>query len=200
MYPLFAAAGWGLYEIATSRRRTAATALILSGWLVAFPATVQTMASPTLGEQERGELIALVKGGNGDDPVEIRTPIARYLNAHVLRSGRNVVLDPDPDGGDRMVAMQIRPAYTHQLILAYHRRFKAAVADPASQKVGYFVMPTPNKGQSFGSISQTYPRLWSGEQPGFRLIKTLETPMEKWRIFAVASGARNATKTTGGRR
>lgn len=97
-----------------------------------------------------------------------------------------------------MVAMQIRPAYSDQLILAYHRRFKAAVADPGSQKVGYFVMPTPNKVQPFGSISQTYPRLWSGQQPGFRLIKTLATPMEKWRIFAVASGARNATNTTGG--
>jgi 4-amino-4-deoxy-L-arabinose transferase-like glycosyltransferase len=198
MYPLFAAAGWGLYEIAMSRRRNVATALILSGWLVAFPATVRTMASPRLGEQERGELMALVKGGNGDDPVGIRAPIARYLDAHVLGSGRDIVLDPDPDGGDRMVAMQIRPAYSDQLILAYHRRFKAAVADPASQKIGYFVMPTPNKAQPFGSISQTYPRLWSGQQPGFRLIKTLATPMEKWRIFAVASGARNATNTTGG--
>ena len=40
MYPLFVAAGWGLYEVASSKRRNIATALVLTGWLlVAVSAT-----------------------------------------------------------------------------------------------------------------------------------------------------------------
>lgn len=198
MFPLFVAAGWGLYEIALSRRRNAATALVVAGWLVAFPATAYVMASPRLGEQERGELMALVKGGNSaDDPVGVRAPVARYLEAHVLGRGRSVVFDPNRAGGDQMVAMQIRAEYANQLILAYNRRFAETVAHPASYDVGYFLMAEPDKGSRVG-ISRRYPRLWSGEQPGFRLVKTLVTPMEKWRIYASAPRARNARDATGG--
>lgn len=198
MFPLFVAAGWGLYEIALSRRRNAATALIVAGWLVAFPVTVYVMASPRLGEQERGELMALVEGGtSADDPVGVRAPVARYLEAHVLGRGRSVVFDPNRAGGDQMVAMQIRAAYANQLILAYNRRFDEAVAHPTSYDVGYFLMAEPDKGPRVG-ISRRYPRLWSGQQPGFRLVKTLVTPMEKWRIYAIAPGARNARDATRG--
>jgi hypothetical protein len=58
-------------------------------------------------------------------------------------------------------------------------------------------MAEPDKGPRVG-ISRRYPSLWRGEQPGFRLVKTLVTPIEKWRIYAIAPGARNARDATGG--
>jgi hypothetical protein len=196
MFALFAAAGWGLYEISLSRRRRAVVALILAGWVAAFPATLWIMSSPKFGQQERGELMALVKGGDGQDVVSLRAPIARYLDAHVLPSGRSVVFDPDRDGGDSFIAIQIRSAYTRQLILTYNTAFKEAVAHPGRHNVGYFLMPDPGGEPSTG-ISHRYPRLWNGQQPGFRLLKTFTTPLERWRLFAVLSGVAHAPRETG---
>jgi hypothetical protein len=51
MFPLYAAAGWGLYEIAISRRRGRASALVLAGWILAVPACLWVMAIPRLGIQ-----------------------------------------------------------------------------------------------------------------------------------------------------
>ncbi len=53
VYPLFVAAGWGLYEIAISRRRRAAVALILGGWLAAVPAALWIMTDARLGPEEQ---------------------------------------------------------------------------------------------------------------------------------------------------
>ena len=66
VYPLFVAAGWGLYEIAISRRRRTAVALILAGWLVAFPAGLWIMSDPRLGPEEHLELEAVADGAQGD--------------------------------------------------------------------------------------------------------------------------------------
>jgi hypothetical protein len=192
VYPLFVAAGWGLYEIAMSRRRRLAVALIVAGWLAALPAGLWVMASPRFGLEERGELQAVAQGLDGTDSVDIAAPVARYLEANILPTGRNVVLDSVAQGA--MVAVQIRPAFMPQIISTSDRRFKDAIAHPGSHGVRYFLMPDP-KGTPTAAIGRTYPRLWDGGQPGFRLVTTLATELEQWRIYAV-----QPTTTPGGDR
>jgi hypothetical protein len=193
VFPLFVAAGWGLYEIALSRRRRAVVALILSGWLVAVPAELWVMSDPGLGPEEEWELTGLFKGVEGQDAVGMRAPVASYLQARVLPDGKDVVLDSVAGGS--MIAMQIRPANLRQLILTSDRRFEAALAHPGGHDVGYFLMPDPAKAPQ-AAIGRRYPRLWSGQHPGFRLVKTIAVPcaarvcrgQERWRIYSVAPG------------
>ena len=205
IFPLFAAAGWGLYEISMSRRRRAAVALILAGWVVTFPASIAVMSNPGLGPEEHLELEAVVDGHNGADSIGMRAPVAKYLSAHVLPTGRRVLLDSVAGGA--MVALQLRPAHIRQLILTADRRFKPALTQPGSYGVGYFVMPDPGRAPA-AAIGRAYPRLWEGKQPGFRLVKTLRTrmdpasfqvkPSEKWRIYAVQPSARRQQTPSGG--
>jgi hypothetical protein len=182
VYPLFVAAGWGLYEVATSRRRRMAVALTLAGWLVAFPATLWIMSNPRLGPEEYGEVKAVMHGLDGADSVGMRAPVARYLERHILPKGRNVLFDSVAGGST--IAVQIGPEYVRRLIVTADRRFEEAVAHPGSYHVGYFLMPDP-VGTPTAAIGRAYPGLWDGEQPGFRLVKTLATPLEKWRIYEV---------------
>jgi 4-amino-4-deoxy-L-arabinose transferase-like glycosyltransferase len=98
MYPLFAAAGWGLFEIAVSSRRRRATALVLAGWIAAIPSCLWLMSNPVLGVQEHPELKALLHGrnaqqlgpgvwagaGGAGDPVATRAQLTRDLEREVL--------------------------------------------------------------------------------------------------------------------
>src|SRR5690606_7550868 len=52
MYPLFVAAGWGLYEIGISRRRKLTTGLVFAGWILVIPASIVAMADPQMGQNE----------------------------------------------------------------------------------------------------------------------------------------------------
>jgi hypothetical protein len=96
-----------------------------------------------------------------------------------------------------MIAVQLRPAHVRQAIVTSDRRFKHAIAHPGSHDVAYFVMPDP-AGTPTAAIGRAYPRLWDGGQPGFRLVKTLATRLEKWRIYAVQPGARGLPAPSGG--
>ena len=105
VYPLFVAAGWGLYEIAISRRRRAAVALILAGWLAAIPAGLWIMSDRRLAPEEQPEVMAVAQGLDHVDSeqlrspagqfftVELRAPVAKYLEMEILPKGRNVVFD-----------------------------------------------------------------------------------------------------------
>jgi hypothetical protein len=182
VYPLFVAAGWGLYEIAMSRRRRTAVALVLAGWLVALPVGLWVMTNPSLGPEEHVQLKAVVNGHDGTDSVDIAAPVARYLDTQILPQGGNVVFDSVAQGA--MVAVQISPTHVGQLIVTSDRRFEDAIDDPGSHGVAYFLMPDP-AGTPTAAIGRAYPRLWAGNEPGFRLVKTLTTRLEKWRIYAV---------------
>jgi 4-amino-4-deoxy-L-arabinose transferase-like glycosyltransferase len=195
IFPLFVAAGWGLYEITVSGRRARAVALIAAGWLAAFPVELWVMSNPRLAPEEYAELKALTNGQDGEDTIDIRVPVASYLETHVLGDGQNVLLDSVAGGA--MVAIQIGPAHRDQLILTADRRFKQALARPGSHNVGYFLTPDPS-GAPNAAINRTYPGLWRGQRPGFQLVKTLATPLEKWRIYAVLPGVRTPPATTGG--
>ena len=195
VYPLFVAAGWGLYEIAMSRRRGTAVALILAGWLIAFPAGLWIMADPRLGPEEHLEVAALADGGKGGDSVGMRAPVARYLETNILPNGGRVLLDSVAGGS--AIALQLSPAHLRRLILTADRRFKPALAQPGSYGVRYFLMPDP-VGTPTAAIGRAYPRLWDGKQPGFRLVTTLTTQMEKWRIYAVQRSAGVPPTPSGG--
>ncbi len=52
MYPLFVAAGWGLYEMGISRHRNFAIALVMAGWIVTIPASLIAMTDPEQGQNE----------------------------------------------------------------------------------------------------------------------------------------------------
>jgi 4-amino-4-deoxy-L-arabinose transferase-like glycosyltransferase len=194
--PLFVAAGWGLWEISRSRRRRTVAALVLAGWVAAFPASLWIMSDKRLGLEERTEVKALLRGGTGTDSVVVRAPVARYLASDVLPSGRRVLFDSVAGGS--LVAIQIPPEHAGQLILTSDRRFKRALRDPRGYGIGYFLMPDPAAAPT-AAIGRAYPRLWNGGQPGFRLMKTFTTPLEKWRVYAVLGRVRHAPRTTGGR-
>jgi Dolichyl-phosphate-mannose-protein mannosyltransferase len=195
IYPLFVAAGWGLYEIAISQRRQTAVALILSGWVLAVPAGIWVMSDARLGPEEAGELEAVAKGLDGNDSVATRAPVARYLESRILPEGRNVLFDSVAGGS--MIAVQLRPAHLRHVILTADRRFKRALAHPGSYNVGYFMMPDP-VGAPTDAIGRAYPRLWDGKQPGFQLVRTLTTNLEKWRIYAVRPNVPVLPTPTGG--
>jgi hypothetical protein len=203
VYPLFAAAGWGLYEIATSRRRRLATALVLAGWVLAFPAALLVMGNPRLGVQEYPELKALVTGRDAlalgfGDPVVTRTKLARYVDARVVAKDRRLLLDAYQGAA---LAAQIRPAHAKRLLMSFDRRFDAALADPVRHHVGYVLLPDP-KVWPQDAVNRARPRLWGGHEPGFRLAKSFpagpgfDLP-ENWRLYAVTDRARVLTTPTG---
>jgi hypothetical protein len=96
-----------------------------------------------------------------------------------------------------MIAVQLSPQHLGHAIVTSDRRFKDAIARPGSHDVGYFVMPDPARTPN-AAIGRAYPRLWEGREPGFRLVKTLATRLEKWRIYAVQPGARGLSRRRGG--
>jgi hypothetical protein len=196
IYPLYAAAGWGLYEIATSRRRRRAAALVFAGWILAVPACLSVMVDSRLGTQEYPELKALAQGRNAlemgyGDPVVTRANLASYLDTHVLARNRRVLLDAYQGAA---IAAQVRPDHARLLIMTFDRRFRAGLADPARFRISYVLLPDPANWPQDG-INRTRPRLWSGHEPGFTLAKAFNRgPQshlpENWRLYAVHRGVR----------
>jgi hypothetical protein len=76
------------------------------------------------------------------------------------------------------------------------KRFRSAIAYPGSHDVGYFLVPDP-AGTPNGAIGRAYPRLWEGQQPGFRLLATLRTQLGRWHVYAVLPNAREVARPTG---
>jgi hypothetical protein len=204
IYPLFAAAGWGLYEVATSRRRVRAVALVLTGWVLAIPACLLVMGNPRLGVQEYPELKAVVQGRDAlemgyGDPVVTRAKLAAYLDTRVVGQDHRLLLDAYQGAA---LAAQVRPAHAKKLLMSFDRRFEAALADPVRHRVDYMVLPDPATWPQ-DAVNRARPRLWGGHEPGFRLVKafdagpTFDLP-ETWRLFAVENHARVLPNGSGG--
>jgi hypothetical protein len=202
MYPLFAAAGWGLFEIVTSRRRRRAAAIVLAGWVAAIPGSLWLMSHPDLGKQEYPELKALLHGrdasdlppgtwsaaGGSGDPVATRARLTRYLEHVALARRQRVLLDSFQEGP--AVASQVRPDYQQFLIMGFDRRFRRALSRPGDYGISYFLVPNPQD-SSQDALVRARPRLWAGREPGFKLAKALRDPAgAEWRIYRVQSGVR----------
>jgi hypothetical protein len=212
MYPLFAAAGWGLFEIASSRQRRRAAVLVLTGWIAAIPGCLWLMSDPVFGVQEYAELKALIHGrdksdlapgawaraGGAGDPVATRAGLTDYLERDVLGRHQRVLLDSFQEGP--AIGAQVRPGYQRFLIMGFDRRFRPALSRPAQYRIGYFLVPDPEYSPQ-DAIVRARPRLWAGREPGFRLAKSFSGPSgQQWRIYAVGPGVRPLRGELGGAR
>jgi hypothetical protein len=205
-FPLFVAAGWGLYEISRSARARRAAVIVLSGWVLAVPAALAVMTDPDLAPQEYPELKALADGRDAlalgyGDPVVTRARLADYLDDAVLARGDRVLLDSYQGAA---VAAQVRQRHAGQLTMTFDRRFAGALADPRRNGIRYVLMPDP-KAWPQDALNRARPRLWAGAEPGFRLVKAFEAGPafhlpENWRLFAVERGARVLSTPDGGPR
>jgi hypothetical protein len=195
VYVLFVAAGWGLYEVATSRRPRRAASLVIAGWALAFPATLLAMSKPAVGQEEHVVVKALVRGQGAqdvghDNPLIYMRPVARYLAAGPLARGQRVLFD----GAWPLLALA-RPSHLLTvLIQASDRRFRAMLKDPRRHRVSYLLVQRP--GTTSDALARARPRLWTGEEPGFRLVKSFSATPEHWRLYEVE---RVPTRTTAAR-
>lgn len=193
MYPLFVAAGWGMYEIAMSRRRALAAGLVLAGWIVCAPLVFWTMWNPAMGQDEykqvrglvRGETAAQVGFGNEIDDsgpvankVDESNQVAVYLN--YLPEDELVALD-SLDGWP-IVAQTSPERLQSTLVLGTDRRFRQLLENPGS--LNYMLVPNPEV-SSRDLIVQRYPGLWAGEEPGFTLVKSFPDTSRQWRLYEV---------------
>lgn len=188
MYPLFAAAGWGLYEVAKSRRKRLATVFVLGGWAFAFPVVLWAMANPSLGQDEHYEVRALVSGQDASETgftnyLADAAPVVRYLEEKVMPEGYVVAADATQGWP---IAAQMPPRYlSNLLMLTPDRRFLQAVRAPQKYHVSYLLVPDPKKYPN-DLINTTYPRLWEGKEPGFRLAAKFPRTMQGWRLYRLA--------------
>lgn len=187
MYPLFVAAGWGLYEIAQSQRRNMVAGLILAGWMVAAPCITVTLATPTLGQEEHPEVQALLNGktaseaGFGGWAGEL-APVARYLEGQAFSDSDRVALDPYQASA---IAAQMRPeALHHVYILLRGAEAERVLSQPARYHIRYLLVPNPAKAPH-DTITQTYPGLWAGEDAGFELVASFPSTPQEWRLYKI---------------
>ena len=190
MYPLFVAAGWGLYEVAQSRNRTLAATLVLVSWLITAPVTFWAMAHPTLGQEESKEVTALLSGKQAEqvgyyNPIEDLKPVAQHLEEVVFPENRRVVVDSF-EGWP--VATSISPSNLKRLLIVTpDHRFKAVLESPRSYDVTYFLVPNPDVSPQ-DAINRRYPKLWAGAQPGFELVERYPAEdQHEWRLYQVVS-------------
>ena len=185
MYPLFVAAGWGLYEIASSRRRKLAGGLVLAGWVLCAPVIFWAMWNPTMGQDEHKEVRALFEGetaaqiGFGNE-IDDSKSVADYLN--VLPEDALVALD-SVDGWP-VVAQTSPRRMQNTLILNTDSRFRRIVESPKSGSLTYLLVPNPDV-SSRDLVAQRYPRLWADDEPGFELTKSFPDTSRQWRLYEV---------------
>jgi hypothetical protein len=197
IYPLFVAAGWGLYEVVLSRHPRRASMLVMAGWIVAAPVTLWAMTNPALGVEEHLVARGFVTGRDAEQvgfdtttgSIEQNSPVARYLNE--LPDESRVVLDTSSGWS---VAIQASPSRLENLILSHDFRFRAAVEKPRAYGVSYFLVPKPS-GAPNDFIAARRPALWSGGEPGFELVKSFPETPSGWRLYKVVEQPEKERKT-----
>jgi hypothetical protein len=136
-----------------------------------------------------------LEGGAGD-PAATGRWLSDYLEREVLARGRRVLLDSFQMGP--AIGAQVRPSHQRLLIMGFDRRFHAAISRPAEYHIGYVFVPRPQDAPQ-DAILRARPRLWTGREPGFQLVKTFHGPRGmEWRLFAVRPGVRPLGAETGG--
>jgi hypothetical protein len=185
MYPLFVAAGWGLYEMGISRRRNLAIALVLLGWVITIPASVVAMNDPQLGQNEYQIVRSLWTGDSAKDvgyPLYFDDvkPVATAIDA--LGPNELVLVD---SSNAWTVASTVKPAtLKRNFIFTSDARFHDALDDPAANGVAYLLVPSPSVAPS-DLLNAEYPQLWAGTQPGFELAEDFSMTGTGWRLYRV---------------
>jgi hypothetical protein len=186
VYPLFVAAGWGLYEVTSSLRPQRAAGLVLLGWIVAAPVIFSVMANPNLGRDENPEVWALVTGKDakevgfdaGTGSIKRATSVARYLDD--LPEDSWVALDT----AGWSIAAQVSPKRLKHVLLIHDSRFRAAVDDPKANNIAYLLVPNPSKAPN-DLIVKRWPSMWSDGTPGFEFVESFPEAPEEWRLYKV---------------
>jgi hypothetical protein len=185
MYPLYVAAGWGLYEIGRSTRRNLAIGLVFAGWIIAAPVSLWAMADPDLGQNEHQVVRSI---WTGETAAEVGYPL-------YFRDVLDVSAAIDDLSDDALVLADSSNAWTiaatvkpetlkHTLVLSSDGRFHDALADPASTGVRYLLVPSPKVAPA-DLLNAEYPDLWAGNDPRFSLAQAFDDTGVGWRLFEV---------------
>ena len=185
MYPLFVAAGWGLYEIARSHRKKLALGLVLCGWVLAVPAILGLMSNPSTGSDEHYIVKGVREGSNFTqvgfpNDIGANSGVARYVRRNTMPEGNIVAVDAVY--GWAIAAQMPREDLGSLLILTPDRRFKAALQNPDKYHVSYLLVPDPSR-RSNDLVNDAYPRLWKGDERGFELVKSFPRSNQGWKLY-----------------
>jgi hypothetical protein len=174
--------------------------------VVAFGAALVVMADAELAPQEHPQLEAIVQGRDAvalgyGDPVVARERLAADVDATVLAAGGRVLLDAYQGAA---IAAQVPKDHADRLVMSFDRRFETALADPHRHAIDYVLLPDPASWPQ-DAVNRARPRLWSGREPGFRLVRAYDAGPayrlpENWRLFAVERGVRVLPPEAGGPR
>jgi hypothetical protein len=196
IYPLFVAAGWGLYEIVSSRSRKRAAGLVLAGWLLAAPVILLAMADPLRGQEENHVVYGVLTGKDATEagftraagPLTLRTEVASYLDG--MPEGSLVAAVDSTNGW--AIAAQVSPdTLKNNLITTHDSDFEATVRKPRAHEVTHLLVPNPERYPN-DLIADRWPNLYTGNQPGFELVKEFSETPEKWRLYEVAVGGQHS--------
>jgi hypothetical protein len=187
MYPLFVAAGWGLYEISLSKRTNVAATIVLLGWVLAIPVQLWAMANPELGQNEYLIVRSLTNGESAIDNGYPRyfgdvAPVSAALDE--LPQGTKVLAD---SSNAWTIAGTVNPdTLKSKLVLTSDPYFHKALKDPAGNGISYLLVPEPQSAPQ-DLLNEQYRGLWEGTAPGFSLAKDFSETGTHWRLFKVES-------------
>ena len=187
MYPLFVAAGWGLYEVYASGRPGRAAVLAIAGWILSAPVILWAMSDYDFGRQEAPQVRAVLSGAPAEqtafyDIMGAAHPIPGYLERKIFPKDEKVAVD---SFAGWPVSAQISPKHLrHHLIMTPDRNFQDVLAEPDDSDVRYFLVPDPEKVPQ-DAILQKFPRMWDSRDPAFRLVETFPESgqRQEWRLY-----------------
>jgi hypothetical protein len=196
IYPLFVAAGWGLYEVALSNRPGRAAGLILASWIVAAPVTFWAMSEPELGQEENRVVIGLLSGVSSrevgfENLLDASAPVADYLREDVMSDSQATVAADTFVGWP--IAAQMPPEHLERFVTTGNRSFEAALTNPKKHDVSHLLVPEPEKVLQ-DEVRRTYRKLWAGDEPGFELVKEFPATPQEWRLYKVIASNQSSER------
>lgn len=185
MYPLFVAAGWGLYEIGKSRRRNLAIGLIFGAWAITAPASLFVMNDPAMGQNEYQVVRSI---WTGETAQEVGYPLyfedVRPVAAAIDALGADELVLVDSSNAWTIAGTVSRATLKQNLVFTSDDRFRDALAAPATEGISYLLVPNPAVAPQ-DLLNGEYPRLWQGTEPGFSLVRDFDQTGVGWRLYRV---------------
>jgi hypothetical protein len=177
---------------ARGRRRGVALAALVA--VAAVPTTGWAMSDHRLGVGEVPQLRWVIhpdRISEGDRntkaiPTSAAT-IAAELDRLRLPSG-SVVMDTFTPCVSLLLMNSVSP---HQFVITSDRDFQRTLADPATFRARYLLLPPPGGYGDLDAVVRAYPGLYEGGAPGARLVRTFDEPgCPKLRLYRVLTPRR----------
>jgi hypothetical protein len=175
-----------------TRRRGVALAALVA--VAAVPTTGWAMSDHRLGVGEVPQLRWVIhpdRISEGDRntkaiPTSAAT-IAAELDRLRLPSG-SVVMDTFTPCVSLLLMNSVSP---HQFVITSDRDFQRTLADPATFRARYLLLPPPGGYGDLDAVVRAYPGLYEGGAPGARLVRTFDEPgCPKLRLYRVLTPRR----------